>query len=297
MRRAWWTVVIVGLFASGAWADEPQTAPDEEAFVQELPPQGAPPPGPADPVEPAAPAPAPPAAAPDPAGPPPPAPGPDDTVHAFLDNWTAFAMQYGTGVAASFVCCGGSGIVGAVVGAVLFVIPGGVIWSTLWLSATGCPSALLAPAGGVSLGVWLREWWGGQRSAWGWSLLAAYATEVAAIAVLAVGTFAGALLTTPFFSSIIDFSQSNPLNPPAQWNWTSLAGGGALAIGAFSVGLVAAILAPSLSAATVYTVLGEDKAADDVGFRVPGVFSSNHPDPETPPAPQKLDRPGRSQPY
>lgn len=206
----------------------------------------------------------------------------DPTEHVYLSPTSAAVLQMGTSSTIALLCCGGAGVVSGVIAAVLFVLPGGILWSSLFLALAGCPSAVCSPAVGTVSGVTLRDWWGPERGTIAWPVIVAYAGEfLIAVPVLLFGTIAGALLTAPFFTSLIDFE--GPTAPFARQEdlaWGSLGAGSALAIGAFTTGLVLAVLLPSAAATVTYGLGAESKGSEDTGFRWPGIFSPSRAESE-----------------
>ena len=197
-------------------------------------------------------------------------------------NTTSALTQYAVGTACSWAFCGTTGPLGGAIAAVVFWIPYvGLVSSVAVLAIFGCGAIACAPPLGASLGVWTAEAFGHKRGTWAWPVLAFYGAELADVVVMAVGTAAGALITMPFFASIVNtasFDLFNPgswINPINTFAWPALIGGGLVSGVAFSAGLVGAILLPSLASTLTYQYTSEERAPDDTGFRMPGLFSPN----------------------
>ena len=188
--------------------------------------------------------------------------------------------QYSTGVCCSGLCCGTTGVVGGALSVVALFIPGSVLWYSVIGCCIGGPGIAVAPASGVSGGVWLREWLGQRRGPWLWPLLAAYATEFASVALIAAAMVTGTGLVALFLESIPGANPmlSDPvswIDDPAQWGWAYLGGGGGVFIAGFLVGIFSAIFVPSLAGVLSYHLLGVPKSNEDRRFRMPGCLHAN----------------------
>ncbi len=194
-------------------------------------------------------------------------------------NWSASALQYGTGVCSACACCGTSGVIGGIALAAGIVIPGGSVLFGPLVGCFGCVSIVGAPGVGTTAAVFLREWVGIWRGPWMLTLLAAYAVELLAVAVIAGGAIGAALLLASFISSVQGPGGFYDINPVDQWAWDQAGLGAGVFLGTFLTGLGFAIVAPSAAGTVVYQLMGEQKHNYDIGFRMPGFFGPNHPDP------------------
>lgn len=206
--------------------------------------------------------------------------------HKMNDYWGS-AMQYSSGLCCSASCCGSTGLVGGVLSVVALFIPGSVLWYAVIGCCIGGPGVAIAPAGGVSSGVFLRECLGQRRGPFVWPLIAAYATELASVVVIAAAMVAGTAFVGLFLESIPgDNPQLNEpatwVSNPAAWDWTYLGGGGTVFTLGFALGVVSAVLFPSLAAVGTYQALGVPKAHSDTKIRRPGCFHANLPESEEP---------------
>jgi hypothetical protein len=199
--------------------------------------------------------------------------------HKMNDCWGGLT-QYSTGVCCSGLCCGTTGLVGGVLSVVALFIPGSVLWYSVIGCCIGGPGIAVAPASGISGGVWLREWLGQRRGPWLWPLLAAYITEFASVALIAAAMITGTGLVALFLESIPGANPmlSDPaswIDDPDQWGWAYLGGGGGVFITGFLVGIFSAIFVPSLAGVLSYQVLGVPKSNADRRFRMPGCAQAN----------------------
>jgi hypothetical protein len=207
------------------------------------------------------------------------APDPDPPPDGW-GNWSASALQYGTGVCSACACCGTSGIIGGIALAAGIVIPGGSVLFGPLVGCLGCVSIVGAPGVGTSAAVFLREWVGIWRGPWMWTLLGAYAVELLAVAVIAAGAAGAAYLLASFIGSVPGPSgEFYDINPVDQWAWDQAGLGAGVFVSTFVTGLLFAIVAPSAAGTVIYQLVGEQKHTYDIGFRMPGLFGPNHPDP------------------
>jgi len=204
-----------------------------------------------------------------------------------LGHASAAVVQYTAGFCSSGLCCGGTGVVGAVLLVLAIAVPFGSVIFGPMLGVLGCAGASIAPAMGVSVGVWLRDWLGPSRGPWVWPVVAAYAFEALTVVAMTGLVVLGTALTGAFFSSLLNGAAvaNDPttwLVPPGQWAWASLGVGGAIALGGFWTGIATAILVPAGAGVATTELLAVPKEPGDVGFHVPGFFEARPFEPEVP---------------